>query len=229
MPASPTDSPRSSDSTESKEIEIEFLNPRQVEELYGILVDKHNNLQDEIEAIQMLDDDVQELREQKLNQYEYAMMAEVYEALGQKTVANGLREQAEECEERIKELEESLEEDLPDIQGHMMTMLELEIKNETIEVQMKACQKYLERTKRKAYMEAKKATIKVASPRRYKTGAASPSRLNTEFGREGASLGRTSPKRSPKLSSSIPAPISVSGGRSSSILPLPLPLPQRKN
>ena len=218
---SPKGSPVSHSSEESQDIEIEFINPKQVEALYEILVDKYNKLQDEIEAIEMVDDDIQELREMKLNQYEYCMLAEAYEATGNKTTAAGLREQADECEERINELQDALESVLEDIKDHMMTMIEMEIKRETYEIQMKACEKYLEKSKRKAYMETKKATIKPASPRRYK--AASPSRLNTEFGRDSNTGGRKeeSPKTSP-----VPSPISTSVSHQA--LPLP-PVPRRKN
>ena len=57
-----------------------------------------------------------------------------------------------------------------------MELYELEIQKETYEIQLKACEKYLERTKRKGAVAAKKADIRPASPRRYPK-AASPSRL----------------------------------------------------
>jgi len=234
---SPTGSHRSDSSEQSQDPEIEFINAKQVEALYEILVDKYNNLQDEIETLEMIDDDIQELREMKLNQYEFAMLAEAYDAVGQKTTADGLREQAEECDERIEELQSSLEDVLENVKDHMMRLVEMEIRRETYEIQMKACEKYLEKTKRKAYMETKKSTIKPASPRRY-AKAASPSRLGTDFGREQptapsparrrSETPESSPSRSPRSSPKVPAPISLSSNKKSSALPLPLPMPQRK-
>ncbi len=237
---SPTGSHRSDGSEQSQDPEIEFINPKQVEALYEILVDKYNNLQDEIETLEMIDDDIQELREMKLNQYEFAMLAEAYDAVGQKTTADGLREQAEECDERIEELQNSLEDVLENVKDHMMRLVEMEIRRETYEIQMKACEKYLEKTKRKAYMETKKSTIKPASPRRY-AKAASPSRLGTDYGRSSPkrsprsspknsprSSPKHSPRSSPKHSPKVPAPISLNSTKKSSALPLPLPISQRK-
>jgi hypothetical protein len=48
-----------------------------------------------------------------------------------------------------------------------------------MEIQLKACEKYLERRKRRAKVEEKKATIRPASPRRFPR-AASPSRLTND-------------------------------------------------
>jgi DNA repair exonuclease SbcCD ATPase subunit len=180
MPSSPT---ATVDSNSSADPEIEFINPKQVEALYDLIENRYNEVQTELEAYEMMDDDIQELREMKLNQYEFAMLAEAYDAVGQKTTADGLREQAEECDERIEELQANLEDVLENVKDHMMRLVEMEIRRETYEIQMKACEKYLEKSKRKAYMETKKSTIKPASPRRY-AKAASPSRLGTDFGRE---------------------------------------------
>jgi hypothetical protein len=189
MPSSPK-SYSSRHSEGSDEIEMEFINPKQVESLYSIIVDKYNDIQDEIEALEIIDDDIQELREETLNKYEFTLLAEAYKAAGQSATAEGLLNQAEECDERIEELQSSLED--IDVKEHIMELYELEIQRETLEIQMKACEKYLEKSKRKAYLETKKATIKPASPRRYPK-AASPSRLNTEFGRD-VPLKRDSPK-----------------------------------
>ncbi len=230
MSSSPTGSHRSDSSDASADPDIEFINPKQVEALYEILVDKYNRLQDDIETLEMIDDDIQELREMKLNQYEFAMLAEAYEAVGQKSTAIGLRDQAEECDERIEELQTSLEDVLENVKDHMMRLVEMEIRRETYEIQMKACEKYLEKSKRKAYMETKKATIKPASPRRY-AKAASPSRLNTEYGRDqpvapSPRRNRT-PSASPKRSPKAPALISLAPKKKEP-LPLPLPIPSRK-
>jgi hypothetical protein len=195
MPSSPT---ASVDSNSSADPEIEFINPKQVEALYDLIENRYNEVQTELEAYEMMDDDIQELREVSLNKYELNLLAEAYEAAGHHSSAAEMREQAEEYDERIKELQTALEENnlenLDDVKNHMMSMVELEIQRETYEIQLKACKKYLEKLKRKAYLETKKTTLKPASPRRYPK-AASPSRLNTEVGREYTSL---TPKASPR-------------------------------
>jgi len=212
MPSSPKSS-SSKNSNDSDEIEMEFNSPKQVEQLYSIIVDKYNDIQDEIEALEIIDDDIQELREETLNKYEFSLLAEAYKSAGQSATAEGLSNQAEECDERIEELQSSLED--IDVKEHIMELYELEIQKETLEIQMKACEKYLEKSKRRAYLENKKATIKPASPRRYPK-AASPSRLNTEFGRE-VPMRRDSPRSSPVNEEEVKT--------SKTSLPLPLPLP----
>jgi hypothetical protein len=215
MPSSPK-SCNSDNTAETQELEIEFLNPQQAQELFELLIEKHNSIQDEIEAYEMIDDDVQELRELTLDKYEHQLLADAYEAAGHKSTATGLRNQAEELDERIEELQANIEN--IDIREHMIELYELDIRRETLEVQMKACEKYLEKSKRKAYLEIKKQAIRPASPRRYPK-AASPSRLNTELGREDKERKidehPPSPKATPKKSATLP-------------LPLPLPLPKKK-
>lgn len=170
-------SPTSVSSNDSQELTLEFNSPSQVEELYSTLVDRYNESLLQLEILEGVDDDIQELRETKLNEYEFLLMAEAYEAAGEKTVATGMRSQAEECVERIEELQEMLED--IDIKEHHMELYEMEIQKETYEIQMKACEKYLEKGKRKAQMAAKKATIRPISPRRFPK-AASPSRLTND-------------------------------------------------
>ena len=167
-----SDSPSS---TNSVDPEIFFNSVSQVEELYDVLIDKYNNISEMMEMYESVDDDVQELREMMMDNYDFQVQAEVYDALGELETAKGLRNQAEECEERISELRKNLES--TEIKEHFYEMYELEIRKETYEVQLKACEKYLEKSKRKAQLVAKKATIRPASPRRFPK-AASPSRLN---------------------------------------------------
>jgi hypothetical protein len=169
-----TSSSSSSSSDESIELVIEYKSPKQVEELYTKLIDKYNDILIELEALEAIDDDIQELREKMLDKYEFQMLAEAYEAAGDKTTAEGLRNQSEEVDEKIAELQQSIEN--VDPKEHFMELYELEIQKETYEIQLKACEKYLERTKRKGAIASKKEHIRPASPRRYPK-AASPSRL----------------------------------------------------
>ena len=169
-----TSSSSSSSSSESVELVIEYKSPKQVEELYTKLIDKYNDILIELEALEATDDDIQELREKMLDKYEFQMLAEAYEAAGDKTTAEGLRNQSDEVDEKIAELQEAIE--AIDPKEHFMELYELEIQKETFEIQLKACEKYLERTKRKGAVAAKKENIRPASPRRYPK-AASPSRL----------------------------------------------------
>lgn len=171
--SSPT-STSSSSSDESVEITVEFKTPKQVEELYEALIDKYNDIMLKLEALEAIDDDIQELREKTLDSFEFEMLARAYEAVGDKTTAEGLRNQAEETQERIQELKVELEDN--ELSDHFMELYQMEVQKETYEIQLKACEKYLEKSKRKAAVAAKKETIRPASPRRYPK-AASPSRL----------------------------------------------------
>jgi hypothetical protein len=206
MPSSPK-SYTSKGTAETEDLEMEFLNPQQVQGLYELIVEKYNAIQDDMESYEMIDDDIQELREVTLDKYEYILLADAYESSGHKSTAEGLRNQSEELDERIEELQANLEN--IDVKEHMMELYELEIRKETLEIQMKACEKYLEKTKRKAYLESKKASIRPASPRRYPK-AASPSRLGTELGREGKEKDieeRQSPVKTPSPKKSNPLPL----------------------
>ena len=99
MPSSPT---ASVDSNSSADPEIEFINPKQVEALYDLIENRYNEVQTELEAYEMMDDDIQELREVSLNKYELNLLAEAYEAAGHHSSAAEMREQAEEYDERIR-------------------------------------------------------------------------------------------------------------------------------
>ena len=207
--------PKSSSSQQSEDPEIEVRSVKQVKDLYEELIDKHANMQEEIETFEVIDDDVQELREKTLDKYELSLLAEAYEAAGEHTTAAGLRNQAADCDERIDELQSTLEN--IDIKEHMMELYELEIRRDTYEVQMKACEIYLKKCKQRNFVENKKQSIRPASPRRYPK-AASPSRLTTAV--PAVSERDSSPRHSPKaenvkptlpklsLLSSLPPPAS---------------------
>jgi len=205
--STPTSTSSSSSSvSNSPDITPEFNNPQQVEEQYEKLIDKYNDVMLQLEALEAIDDDIQELREKTLDEYEFQMLAEAYEACGQKTMSEGLRCQAEETREKIQELQETLEE--VEIKDHFFELYKMEIQKETLEIQLKACEKYLERNKKKSVVAAKKETIRPASPRKYPK-AASPSRLAND--KQVSSKARTPPSPKP---SKISAP-------SKSLLPLP--------
>ena len=165
----------SDDSTDSVMPELEFKSVAQVEELYDTLIDKYNEVMMLLETYEIVDDDIQELREKTLDKYEHMALAEAYDAVGEHTTAEGCRNQGDECDERIEELQEGL--DGTDIETHFYEMYKVEIKKETYEIMLKACEKYLEKSKKKKVVQEKRQTIRPASPRRYPKGAASPSRL----------------------------------------------------
>jgi hypothetical protein len=214
-------SPHSTSSRQSEDPEIEFSNVKQVKALYEALIDKHTSIQDEIEVCEVMDDDIQELREKSMDKYEFSLLAEAYEAAGEKTTAAGLRNQADDCDERIEELQSNLEN--IDIKDHMMHLYELEIRRETYEVQMKACEIYLKKSKQRNYVDKKQTVIKAASPRRYPK-AASPSRL----GNGGVTTKiDNSPRSSPKETSRETSDEPKIALPKISLLPLPL-LPSRK-
>jgi hypothetical protein len=220
-------------SQESEDPVMEFRSPEQVEELYSQLVEKYNDIMFLLETYEAMDDDIQELREKHLDKYEHLMMAEAYEAAGQHATAEGCRNMAEECEERIEELQENIED--IDIKEHFIGMYDTEIKKDTYEIMMKACEKYLEKCKKRKVIEAKRQTIRPASPRRYPK-AASPSRLNTNV-EDRARSATPSPKApTPKAPTPVvpaPKPAKVepkietkpAADIKGAALPLPPPLP----
>lgn len=176
---SETDSPRSSVCSDDSEIPtLEFHSPSQVEELMELYIEKYNDVLCLLETYEANDDDIQELREKTLDKFEYEVLAEAYEAAGKEKTAESLREQAEECDERIEELRESIE-NIEDIKDHFYEMYKVEVKRETYEIYIKACEKYLQLYNKQKSVETKKNAIRPASPRRYPK-AASPSRLNPE-------------------------------------------------
>lgn len=218
-------SPVSDNSYESEdEIELEFTSSARVEELYDELVDRYNDIMTQIEMYEAVDDDIYELREKQMDKYDFHCLAEAYDALGEHTTAKGMRNQADECDERIEELKENLED--IDIKDHFMEMYELEIKKETYEIKMKACEKFLEKTRRRKNMEAKKSTIKAASPRRFPKPS-SPSRLEPKKTEVKPETPREEPPE--ELLPPPPAPIRAPAKNTKKVekveekLPLPLP------
>ena len=212
--------PKSASSEMSEDPEIEFLNVKQVKALYELLIDKHANLQEEIEAYEVIDDDIQELREKTLDKYEFSLLAEAYEAAGERTTAEGLRNQSEDCNERIEELQESLSDNTESdfIKENMMRLYELEIRRDTYEIQIKACEMYLKKCKQRNYVELKKQAIRPASPRRFPK-AASPSRLTT-----GVSLRTNDDSTPPRRTESESKPEATKPSLPKlSLLPLPPP------
>jgi hypothetical protein len=213
--------PKSETSHQSEDPEIEFNTVKQVKALYEELIDRHANLQEEIETYEVIDDDIQELREKTLDKYELSLLAEAYEAAGEKTTAAGLRNQSEDCDERIEELQSNLEH--IDVKEHTMTLYELEIKRDTYEIQMKACEIYLKKCKQRNYVDNKKQSIRPASPRRYPK-AASPSRLTTAV----ATQDKSSPNNSPQSSPVRKEETTSSKPQLPKLSLLPLPPPPKK-
>lgn len=220
-----TPSSRSSTSTDSsEELDIVFESSQQVEDLYESLVEKYNDMLIQLEVLEGIDDDIQELREKQLDKYEYQLLAEAYEAAGAKDTAIGLRNQAEECNERIDELHQNLEG--VDPKEHFYELYEMEIKKDTMEIHLKACEKYLEKRKRKSQMEAKKQNIRPASPRRYPK-AASPSRLEPlapakTLNAKPAPVQKPPTPKAPTPEKTVTAPAPIGKpGRPKKMLPLP--------
>jgi hypothetical protein len=207
--------PSSNASDDSTELEIEFTSVAQVKELYEKLCEKYDEVQAELEMYESIDDDIQELREKTLDKYEFEMLAQVYEALGENRTYEGLMAQAEECDERIEELQETVN-DLDALKDHFFDMYQVEMKKESIEIQMKACEKYLEKTKNKKMVQDKRSTLRPASPRRYPK-AASPSRLAPMKERT-----PTPPRKPEPVSLPISKPVAVELPK---VEPLPLPPP----
>lgn len=145
--------------------DVKFDSVRQVEDLYEKLIDIYNEVGAEYEELEAIDDDIQEIRNTTLDKYDYSLMAEVYRALGENDTADELDEKANECEEVILDLQKKLEG--VDIKEHLFKFYEMEIKKENFDIQMKACEKYLEKSQRKREMEKMKGTIRPASPRRF--------------------------------------------------------------
>lgn len=170
--------PRSETSSmedEQEEFPLEFNSPEQVEELLDQIIEKHEEVQMNLEVLEATDDDVQELRELEMDRYQLQVLAEAYDALGETITAQGSRNQAEECDERISELQSNLE-NMGELGDHFYNLYKTQMERETLEIKMNACMKYLEKHRRKAQLESKKEKIRPASPRRY-AAAQSPSRL----------------------------------------------------
>jgi hypothetical protein len=145
--------------------DVKFDSVRQVEDLYESLIDIYNDVQMEYEMLEATDDDIQELRNTTLDKYDYSLMAEVYSSLGETETFKELEEKANDCQEVIEDLQKKLEG--VDIKEHLFKFYEMEIRKENFDIQMKACEKYLEKSQRRREIEKLKGTIRPASPRRF--------------------------------------------------------------
>ena len=144
---------------------VKFENVRQVEDLYEKLIDIYNEVLIEYEELEAIDDDIQELRNTTLDKYDYSVMAEVYISLGEKETAEQLEEKAKECQEVIEELQERLAG--VNINDHLVKFYEIEVRKENFDIQMKACEKYLEKSQRKREADKMRTNLRPASPRRF--------------------------------------------------------------
>jgi hypothetical protein len=145
--------------------DVKFESVRQVEDLYEKLIDIYNEVGAEYEELEAIDDDIQEIRNTTLDKYDYSLMAEVYRSLGENDTAGELDEKANECEEVILDLQKKLEG--VDIKEHLFKFYEMEIRKENFDIQMKACEKFLEKSQRRRELEKMKGSIRPASPRRF--------------------------------------------------------------
>jgi len=144
---------------------VKFENVRQVEDLYEKLIDIYNEVLIEYEELEVVDDDIQELRNTTLDKYDYELMAEVYKSLGEKETAEQLEEKAKECQEVIETLQERLAG--INITEHLSKFYEMEVRKENFDIQMKACEKYLEKSQRKREADKMRTNLRPASPRRF--------------------------------------------------------------
>jgi hypothetical protein len=198
---------------------VKFESVRQVEDLYENLIELYNDVLIEYEEMEAIDDDIQELRNTTLDKYDYSLMAEVYQALGEKETAEDLEEKARECDEVIEDLQKKLEG--VDINEHLIKFYEYEVKKENFDIQMKACEKFLEKSQRKREAEKMRSNLRPASPRRFPnlTRVPSPrfiaedseeSEQETEEEIESAPSTPEAPKPEPKEE---PKPTKAKGGK----------------
>jgi hypothetical protein len=144
---------------------VKFENVRQVEDLYESLIEAYNEVLIDYEELEAIDDDIQELRNTTLDKYDYSLMAEAYVSLGEKETADELEEKAKECQELIESLQEKLEG--INVNEHLAKFYAMEIRKENFDIQMKACEKFLEKSQRKREMEKMKGNLRPASPRKF--------------------------------------------------------------
>jgi DNA-binding transcriptional ArsR family regulator len=144
---------------------VKFENVRQVEDLYEKLIDNYNEVLIEYEELEAIDDDIQELRNTTLDKFDYEIMSEVYRALNEKETAEQLEEKTKECQELIEELQEKLSG--INISEHLSKFYEMEVRKENFDIQMKACEKYLEKSQRKREADKMRTNLRPASPRRF--------------------------------------------------------------
>jgi hypothetical protein len=143
---------------------IEFNSVEQVDELYLKLIDEYNDILVQFEELDELDDSIQELRCLNLDRYDFSLMAEVYSAIDNNYTANECIENMEECEREIDEIREKVTG--IDLKEHLFNLYNLEYRKEQYEIQLAACEKYLEKCSHHKEMKKKKALIRPASPKR---------------------------------------------------------------
>lgn len=143
---------------------IEFNNVEQVEELYLKLIEEYNEVATQFEELDALDDSIQELRCLNLDRYDFSLMSEVYSSIDDNYTANECIENMEECEQEIDEIREKVAG--IDLKEHLFNLYNLEYRKEQYEIQLAACEKYLEKCSKFKEMKKKKALIKPASPKR---------------------------------------------------------------
>ena len=144
---------------------VKFENVRQVEDLYESLIEAYNEVLIDYEELEAIDDDIQELRNTTLDKYDYSLMAEAYVSLGEKETADELEEKAKECQEIIEGIQEKLEG--INVNEHLAKFYAMEIRKENFDIQMKACEKFLEKSQRRREMEKMKNNLRPASPRKF--------------------------------------------------------------
>lgn len=143
---------------------IEFNSVEQVDELYLKLIEEYNEVAIQFEELDALDDHIQELRCLNLDHYDFSLMSEVYSAIDDNYTANECIENAEECEAEIDEIREKVAG--IDLKEHLFNLYNLEYRKEQYEIQIAACEKYLEKCNKYKEMKKKKAMIRPASPKR---------------------------------------------------------------
>ena len=143
---------------------IEFISVEQVDELYLKLIEEYNEVATQFEELDALDDSIQELRCLNLDHYDFSLMSEVYSAIDDNYTANECIENAEECEEEINDIRKKITG--IDLKEHLFNLYNLEYRKEQYEIQIAACEKYLEKSNKYKEMKKKKAMIRPASPKR---------------------------------------------------------------
>ena len=143
---------------------IEFNSVEQVDELYLKLIEEYNEVATQFEELDAMDDSIQQLRCLNLDHYDFSLMSEVYSAIDDNYTANECIENAEECEVEIDEIREKVTG--IDLKEHLFNLYNLEYRKEQYEIQISACEKYLEKSNKYKEMKKKKAMIRPASPKR---------------------------------------------------------------
>jgi tetratricopeptide (TPR) repeat protein len=146
---------------------LEFLNADQVSDQYEKLIDEYNEVLIKAEELEEIDDNLQALRAVNLDRYDYMIMLDVYNCFNSyddKETVEELTSLIEECEEEIDEYRSKLSG--LNLKDHLYNYYNMEQKKEQYEIQIKCCEKYLEKAKKTKDIEKKKEKIRPASPRR---------------------------------------------------------------